>query len=35
VDYITGTYGLDENEVRDALHKKGGRVMESISLLGA
>jgi len=33
VDYITGTYGFDEAGVRVALHKKGGKVAESINLL--
>ena len=34
VDYISETYGFDESGVRDALHKKGGKVMEAVKLLG-
>jgi hypothetical protein len=34
VDYICGTYGFDDKEVRDVLHKKGGKVMDVVKLLG-
>jgi hypothetical protein len=34
VDYISGTYGFEEEVVRDALVKKGGKVLDTVKLLG-
>lgn len=33
VDYISGTYGIEETVVRDILHKKGGKAMDAIKAL--
>ena len=33
VDYICGTYGFEDIGVRDALHKKGGKVMDVVQML--
>jgi hypothetical protein len=34
VDYISGTYGFEEELVRDTLTKKGGKVKDTVKLLG-
>ena len=34
VDYISMTYGFEEGVVRDALLKKGGKVMDAVKSLG-
>jgi NACalpha-BTF3-like transcription factor len=34
VDYITSTFGITDDSVRDALQKKNGKVMDAIKSLG-
>jgi hypothetical protein len=34
VDYVSGTYGLEEVAARDALRQKGGKIMETVRFMG-